>query len=87
MYLRQRPTYYVKGSERCAAYYTVQARDLEAQGWIQEEDAKPAPKNEPKKQEVSVEPVKTKSTKSAKEKVTEPVSDTVKSEAEISANG
>lgn len=92
MYLRQRPTYYVKGSERFAAHYTVQARDLEAQGWVKEEEQKPAAK----KQETSPEPAKAKAAKSVKEKIveavsggvkSEPASGSVKTETETSGNG
>lgn len=33
MHLKKLPTFFVKGSQRKAAFYTVQARELEAAGW------------------------------------------------------
>tara|TARA_B100000035_G_scaffold263669_1_gene235429 strand:- start:85 stop:438 length:354 start_codon:yes stop_codon:yes gene_type:complete len=42
-HLRKLPTYFVKGDRRRAAYYTIQARELRAQGYV-EEGAKAEPK-------------------------------------------
>ena len=36
MHLKKRPTYYVKGDNRRAAYYTIQARELIAEGYVEE---------------------------------------------------
>lgn len=36
MHLRNRPIYFVNGTRRKAAYYTVQARELIASGWTEE---------------------------------------------------
>lgn len=36
MHLRKLPTYFVKGSSRRAAYYTIQARELKAAGYVEE---------------------------------------------------
>lgn len=35
-HLRKLPTYFVKGDERRAAYWTVQARELRAKGFVEE---------------------------------------------------
>lgn len=35
-YLRKRPTYFVKGDVRRAAYYTIQAAELRADGYVEE---------------------------------------------------
>ena len=35
-HLKKLPTYFVKGDERRAAYYTIQARELRAAGFIEE---------------------------------------------------
>jgi hypothetical protein len=35
-HLRKLPTYFVKGDERRAAYYTIQARELKAAGFVEE---------------------------------------------------
>ena len=35
-HLRKLPTYFVKGDERRAAYYTIQARELRAKGFVEE---------------------------------------------------
>lgn len=35
-HLKKMPTYFVKGDERRAAYYTVQARELIADGFVEE---------------------------------------------------
>jgi hypothetical protein len=44
-HLRKLPTYFVKGDERRAAYYTIQARELIADGFA-EEGAEPGKKIE-----------------------------------------
>lgn len=42
-HLKKMPTWFVKGDDRRAAYYTIQARELRAAGWIEEgEKAVPA---------------------------------------------
>ena len=35
-HLEKLPTYFVRGDERRAAYYTIQARELLADGWTEE---------------------------------------------------
>jgi hypothetical protein len=46
--LDKRPTYFVKGDDRRAAYYTVTARELKEKGYVEEgEEAKPADLNNP----------------------------------------
>jgi len=42
-HLEKMPTYFVKGEERRAAYYTIQARELIAKGYIQEGEVKARP--------------------------------------------
>lgn len=59
-YLDKLPTWFVKGCERRAVYYTIQARELRAAGWA-EEGEKAAPAPQPKRQpeivpEVGAEP-------------------------------
>lgn len=47
-HLKKLPTYFVKGDERRAAYYTVQARELREAGYVEEgEKAAPAPVSKP----------------------------------------
>lgn len=47
-HLAKLPTYFVKGDDRRAAYYTIQARELLEAGYIEEgEKAKPAPAPKP----------------------------------------
>ncbi len=42
-HLKKLPTYFIKGDDRRAAYYTVQARELRAAGYVEEgEKAEPA---------------------------------------------
>jgi hypothetical protein len=36
MHLKKLPTYYMKGDDRRAAYYTIQARELIADGYVEE---------------------------------------------------
>lgn len=38
MHLRTLPTWFIKGADRRAAYYTIQARELRAAGYIEEEE-------------------------------------------------
>ena len=40
-HLEKMPTYFVKGDKRKAAYYTIQARELIAKGYVQEGAEKP----------------------------------------------
>ena len=35
-HLDKLPTWFVKGDERRGAYYTIQARELKADGWVEE---------------------------------------------------
>ena len=35
-HLKKLPTYFVKGDERRAAYYTIQARELRTKGYVEE---------------------------------------------------
>lgn len=35
-HLKKLPTYFVKGDERRAAYYTIDARELKAEGFVEE---------------------------------------------------
>lgn len=47
-HLAKLPTYFVKGEERRAAYYTIQARELIAEGFVEEgEKAEAAPVSKP----------------------------------------
>jgi hypothetical protein len=43
MHLNNRPVYFVKGSRRKAAYYTVHMRELIADGWTQEQEISSQP--------------------------------------------
>jgi hypothetical protein len=49
MHLRGFPRYYVKDGDRRAVYYTADARDLRAQGWLPEEKPVADTKSEPAK--------------------------------------
>lgn len=42
MHLGNYPLYFVKGARRKAAYYTVQVRELLADGWTEEQATEPA---------------------------------------------
>jgi hypothetical protein len=53
MHLRNRPVYYCKDGQRTPVYYTVDARDLENQGWVREEAEAPAA--EPEFEKVTLE--------------------------------
>lgn len=47
-HLKKLPTYFIKGNERRAAYYTVTARELRAAGFIEEDEkAEPGPVSHP----------------------------------------
>lgn len=47
-HLEKLPTWFVKGGQRRAAYYTINARELLADGWVEEgEKAAPAPAPKP----------------------------------------
>lgn len=50
MHLPKLPTVFVKGGEERKAFFTVQARELIAAGWVEKgtEEVKPAPVEEPK---------------------------------------
>lgn len=52
MHLPKLPTIFVKGGEERKAYFTVQARELIAAGWVEKGDKKP------KEEEAKVEEVK-----------------------------
>ena len=56
-YLDPLPTIYVKGKEERPVYYTVDARELEADGWrVKGAEPKPEPKpveEEPKEEETT----------------------------------
>lgn len=43
MHLPKLPTIFVKGGEERKAYFTVQARELIADGWVEQGTEKPAP--------------------------------------------
>ena len=74
-HLDKLPTWFVKGDERKAAYYTIQARELRAEGFV-EEGVKAAPAPQPKPQpeivnEVGAEPY------DSTESLTEPLGETL----------
>ena len=74
-HLDKLPTWFVKGDERRGAYYTIQARELLADGWA-EEGGKAAPAPQPKPQpeivnEVGAEPY------DSTESLTEPLGETL----------
>ena len=60
MHLPKLPTVFVKGGEERKAFFTVQARELLAAGWVEkgEEPAKPEVKEEPKAEEPKIEEIK-----------------------------
>jgi hypothetical protein len=81
-HLEKLPTWFVKGDQRRAAYYTINARELLANGWV-EEGAKAAPAPAPKPQpeivnEVGAEPYD--STESLTEPVAERLEEMTKAE-------
>jgi hypothetical protein len=59
-HLKKLPTWFVKGDERRAAYYTIQAREFKAAGFVEEgekaEAAKPAKRLPEIVNEVGAEP-------------------------------
>lgn len=44
MYLPELPTIFVKDGVERKAFYTVEARDLKASGWVEKSEIKSAPK-------------------------------------------
>jgi hypothetical protein len=54
-HLKKLPTYFVKGDERRAAYWTVQARELRAQGFVEETEKAEVRKPIEKQPEIVVE--------------------------------
>ena len=54
-HLKKLPTYFVKGDERRAAYYTIQARELRAAGFVEEGAKAEARKPVEKQPEIVVE--------------------------------
>lgn len=55
MHLRKLPTWFVKGDDRRAAYYTVQARELRQAGFVEECEKAVAKKPIEKQPEIIVE--------------------------------
>lgn len=55
MHLRKLPTWFVKGSERRAAYYTIQARELRDAGFVEEGEKAAVQKPIEKQPEIIVE--------------------------------
>ena len=53
MHLPKLPTIFVKGGEERKAYFTIQAREMMAAGWVEKGTDKP--KVEPKKVEIVAE--------------------------------
>lgn len=74
-HLKKLPTYFVKGDKRRAAYYTIQARELRAKGYVEEGGEKAEPVNLLEKRqpeivnEVGAEPY------DSTESLTEPMAD------------
>ena len=54
-HLKKLPTYFVKGDERRAAYYTIQARELRAAGFVEEGEKAVAAKPIERQPEIVVE--------------------------------
>ena len=54
-HLKKLPTYFVKGDERRAAYWTVQARELRAKGFVEEGEKAEVRKPIEKQPEIVVE--------------------------------
>jgi hypothetical protein len=81
-HLDKLPTWFVKGDERRAAYYTIQARELRARGYAEEgEKAAPAPQPKPQPEivnEVGAEPYD--STESLTEPMAESLEEMTKAE-------
>ena len=55
MHLRKLPTWFVKGDDRRAAYYTIQARELHQAGFVEEGEKAVARKPIEKQPEIVVE--------------------------------
>ena len=74
-HLKKLPTYFVKGDERRAAYYTIQARELRAAGYVEEGEkavaAKPVERQPEIVVEVGAEPYV------STESLTEPIAETL----------
>ena len=74
-HLKKLPTYFVKGDERRAAYYTIQARELRAAGYAEEGEkavaAKPVERQPEIVVEVGAEPY------DSTESLTEPIAETL----------
>ena len=74
-HLKKLPTYFVKGDKRRAAYYTIQARELRAEGYIEEGEkavaAKPIERLPEIVNEAGAEPY------DSTESLTEPVAETL----------
>ena len=72
-HLNKLPTYFVKGDERRAAYYTIQAKELRAAGYVEEGEkavaAKPIERLPEIVNEVGAEPF------DSTESLTEPMAD------------
>ena len=81
-HLDKLPTWFVKGDERLAAYYTIQAREFAAAGYVEEgKKAAPAPQPKPQPEivnEVGAEPYD--STESLTEPVAESLEEMTKAE-------
>jgi hypothetical protein len=54
-HLKKLPTYFVKGDKRRAAYYTIQARELRAAGYVEEGEKAVAAKPMERQPEIVVE--------------------------------
>ena len=54
-HLKKLPTYFVKGDERRAAYYTIQAKELRAAGFVEEGEKAQVRKPIEKQPEIVVE--------------------------------
>lgn len=54
-HLKKLPTYFIRGDERRAAYWTVQARELKADGWVEEGEKAEARKPIERQPEIIVE--------------------------------
>lgn len=74
-HLKKLPTYFVKGDKRRAAYYTIQARELRAAGYVEEGEkavaAKPVERQPEIVVEVGAEPY------DSTESLTEPIAETL----------
>lgn len=74
-HLKKLPTYFVKGDKRRAAYYTIQARELRAAGYVEEGEkavaAKPIERQPEIVVEVGAEPY------DSTESLTEPIAETL----------